>query len=291
MIAVTGANGQLGSAIVLEARALGIDCLSLDRRQLDITDVLAVKRYFEVHPVDCIINCAAYTAVDRAEDEIEAAYAANAKGPLNLAASNVPVVHFSTDYVFDGTATQPYETDAQRNPLSVYGKSKAAGETALLEAGVPGKIIRTSRVYSTRPQMRNFYHTICRLAAEKDELGVVSDQFSAPTLTDDLAKAVLKLFLQGAVGQSMEVLHFANAGTCSWYEFACAIVEENGLSCKIKPIKTSDYKMKAQRPACSELSLVSVRRYGIEPRCWRDALHAACLDRTHVLQTSGVNRG
>lgn len=221
---------------------------------------------------DCIINCAAYTAVDAAETDVANAYSVNAFGPWMLASTGVPILHVSTDYVFDGTAVSPYETNDLSRPLSVYGLTKRAGEVSLLEGQFSGVIIRTAWVYSKAAESRNFFNTISRLAAERDTLRVVSDQTGTPTRAKDLAQALLTLYKQGAHKQPMHVMHFTNAGQCSWYDFACEIVKTIGSSSAIVPITTAEYPTKAVRPAFSVLSLKSLEPYGIKPRSWLEAL-------------------
>ena len=185
----------------------------------------------------------------------------------------------STDYVFDGKKTAPYSIDTPVNPLSVYGHSKRAGETALLSGGFSGLIVRTAWLYSKKAGSRNFYQTIRQLASKQNNLRVVNDQIGAPTLVDDLAKALVSLYEQKAHLKPMRLLHFTNAGSGSWYDFACAIVRHLDLSCCIEPIATSDYPTKAKRPSYSVLSLDSLQPYAIEPRHWLTALTE---DSSHV---------
>lgn len=278
MLLITGAGGQLGWAARERCRTLGIEFASADRSELDITDKASAAKYVKERGIDCILNCAAYTAVDAAEDNIGDAYAVNAYAPHCLAFLGIPLIHVSTDYVFDGRASTPYETDSATNPLSVYGLSKRAGETALLESGASGLIVRTAWVYSARPSAKNFLNTMKRLASSRDEVRVVNDQKGSPTLADDLADALLRLYMKGAHRDRMQVLHFTNAGECTWFDFASAIIARMNPSCRVTPITTADYPTKAVRPTYSVLSLRSLADYGIEPRNWRDALESTYQD-------------
>lgn len=274
MILITGANGQVGSAAADICLARGIPFKAVDRTELDIADPNSVAAFFRERLFDCILNCAAYTAVDAAEDDRTRAYDVNAAGPAMLAATGIPILHISTDYVFDGSSNTPLETDSLTHPLSVYGASKLAGEDALLRAGGKGSIVRTAWVYSKRPSTKNFYQTIKRLAAERPELKVVNDQFGTPTSAEDLAAAMITLYAKGAHLQPMRVLHFTNAGYCSWFEFAREIVAMSGNTCNVIPIPSSAYPTKAIRPKYSVLSLKSLEPWGIFPRDWREALLA-----------------
>ncbi|WP_278997841.1 dTDP-4-dehydrorhamnose reductase, partial [Sutterella wadsworthensis] len=223
------------------------------------------------------INCAAYTAVDDAEDHSSDAIAVNATAPKYLTDTGIPIIHISTDYVFDGRARQPYEVDSQTAPLSVYGSSKQMGEAALLTSKACGCIIRTSRLYSPIAGTKSFFQTMLQLLPERQSLGVVSDQFSAPTLAEDLADALVELYLQGAHLRSMQVLHFTNTGETSWHGFASAIQEKIGTTCKLKAVPAVQYPTKARRPHYSVLSLQSLQAWRIKPRSWQDALTEACV--------------
>lgn len=277
MIAVTGAGGQLGRTVLAALRRRGIPGLGFDRHELNIADQDAVVQNLRPGVFDCIINCAAYTAVDDAEDHSWGAIAVNATAPKYLTDTGIPIIHISTDYVFDGRARQPYEVDSQTAPLSVYGRSKQIGEAALLTSKACGCIIRTSRLYSPIAGTRSFFQTMLRLLSERQSLGVVSDQFSAPTLAEDLADALVELYLQGAHLRSMQVLHFTNTGETSWHGFASAIQERIGTTCKLKAVPAVQYPTKAQRPHYSVLSLQSLQAWRIKPRSWQDALTEACV--------------
>lgn len=277
VIAVTGAGGQLGRTVLAALRRRGIPGLGFDRHELNIADQDAVVQNLRPGVFDCIINCAAYTAVDDAEDHSWGAIAVNATAPKYLTDTGIPIIHISTDYVFDGRARQPYEVDSQTAPLSVYGRSKQIGEAALLTSKACGCIIRTSRLYSPIAGTRSFFQTMLRLLSERQSLGVVSDQFSAPTLAEDLADALVELYLQGAHLRSMQVLHFTNTGETSWHGFASAIQEKIGTTCKLKAVPAVQYPTKARRPHYSVLSLQSLQAWRIKPRSWQDALTEACV--------------
>ena len=276
MIAVTGAGGQLGRTVLSALRRRGILGLGFDRHELNIADQKAVVQNLRPGVFDCIINCAAYTAVDDAEDHSWDAIAVNATAPKYLTDTGIPIIHISTDYVFDGRARQPYEVDSQTAPLSVYGSSKQMGEAALLTSKACGCIIRTSRLYSPIAGTKSFFQTMLQLLSERQSLDVVSDQFSAPTLAEDLADALVELYLQGAHLRSMQVLHFTNTGETSWHGFASAIQEKIGTTCKLKAVPAVQYPTKARRPHYSVLSQ-SLQAWRIKPRSWQDALTEACV--------------
>ena len=278
MILIAGANGQLGRAVREEAQRRGIMYEGVDRQDLELCDPVAVRAFFKANAgcFDCVINCAACTQVDAAESHPADAYAANAFAPWLLAQSGIPLLHVSTDYVFDGKGTKPYTVDAPTGPVSVYGLSKRAGETALLESGAKGAIVRTAWVYTARSGTKNFFRTMRRLGAERESFGVVNDQKGAPTLAEDLASALLDLYQKGAHRQAMHLLHFTNAGECTWFEFAREILKGAGLMAQVNPIATSAYPTPAVRPAYSVLDLTEIgHRYGIRPRHWIEALRDA----------------
>lgn len=278
MLLITGANGQLGRALAAACCRHDIAHRAVSRSECNIRDPDAVKALCDSDSFECIFNCAAYTNVDAAEGEPAAAYAVNAFGPWLLARSGIPLVHISTDYVFDGLARSPYETHAPTSPLSVYGLSKRAGETALLEGGFNGLVIRTAWLYDKAPGSRNFYQTIRRLADERRTLQVVADQIGTPTHVVDLAEALVALYERQAHRQAMHLVHFTNSGHCSWYDFACAIVRENESACSVYPIPTSAYPTRAIRPQYSVLSLKSLDDYGIRPRHWLEAFRENFYD-------------
>lgn len=267
---IIGSKGQLGT----ELGKLLPDALAADYTELDITDAAAVQDYVQQHGVDCIINCAAYTAVDKAEDDTEKAFAVNAIGVANLAASGAAVVHVSTDYVFDGHGYRPYTPDDKPNPLSVYGTSKLAGEQALSELAETAVIIRTAWLYS--PHGNNFVKTMLRLGAEKSELNVVCDQIGTPTSAADLAAAIAQILPQMKRGMK-GIYHYTNEGVCSWYDFAVEIMAQAKLPCKVNPILSAQYPTKAQRPFYSVLDKSAIRNdFGISIPHWKESL-AECL--------------
>lgn len=278
---VTGAGGMTGGEVSERAERAGWTVFPYSRAELDITDMAAVEAVVRACRPDAIINCAAYTAVDRAESEPELAAAVNIDGTRNIAVSaagaGAAVIHLSTDYVFGGNATVPYAPDASTAPLGVYGKTKLAGENAVREQSPRHFIIRTSWVFNHRGA--NFVKTILRLAAERDELRVVNDQIGRPTSAADLADALLVVADSVTQHSAMQgTYHFANSGETSWFDFARAILGElstRGESSlpRLVAIKTSDYPTAARRPGYSVLDTESfTARFGVVPRPWRDAL-------------------
>ncbi len=253
---ITGAGGQL--AIELERTAPAeASVTSLGIEDLDIADAGATRAAVERLAPDLILNAAAYTAVDRAETEVDLAYAANRDGPANLAAAatatGAKLVHVSTDFVFGGDAARAYPPSAQTEPLGVYGASKREGEVAVLRAAPEALIVRTAWVYSAGGA--NFLKTMLRLMESRDEVRVVADQIGTPTRAADLARAIWGLVANGSTG----MFHFTNAGVASWYDFAQAIAEEAAEAgvlqrvVKVTPIRTVDYPTPARRPAFSVL--------------------------------------
>lgn len=271
MFLVTGSNGQLGHAL---RRLLGERAVYADRDELDITDAAAVNAFVGKGKFEAIINCAAYTAVDKAESDEALAARINIDGPANLAATGTPLVHISTDYVFDGTACRPYIEADRTNPQSVYGRTKLAGERAVLEKASAAVIIRTAWLYSE--DGGNFVKTMRRLGAEKPELRVVFDQIGTPTYAGDLAATIVTV-LPGLYPGVKEVYHFSNEGVCSWYDFACEIMELSGLNCKVLPIESKDYPTPATRPHYSVLNKAKIKRdFGLTINHWKESLHK-CL--------------
>lgn len=271
MYLVTGANGQLGNELRL---LLKDNALYVDKDQLDITDAEAVKGFVSANRFDAIINCAAYTAVDKAEADEKLAGDINARGPENLAKTGIPLIHISTDYVFDGTNCRPYvETDAV-NPQSVYGRTKLAGEQAVLENASAAVIIRTAWLYSEFGN--NFVKTMRRLGAEKAQLNVVFDQVGTPTYAADLAAAVVHILPRLRPGMK-EIFHFSNEGVCSWYDFAVEIMKLSGLDCRINPIESKDYPTPTRRPFYSVLNKTKIKQtFNIEINHWKESLQS-CL--------------
>ncbi len=273
MFLVTGANGQLGNELRLR---LGERARYVDRDELDITDAEAVQAFVKGRSFDAIINCAAYTAVDKAESDADLAEKINVQGPENLAKTGIPLIHISTDYVFDGTACVPYTEDVRPNPNSVYGRTKLAGEQAVAKYASAAVIIRTAWLYSCFGN--NFVKTMRRLGAERESLNVVFDQTGTPTYAGDLAAAIVAV-LEKMPQQGCEVYHFSNEGVCSWYDFALEIMKLSGLKCRVSPIESKDYPTPAKRPSYSVLNKGKIKeRFGIANRHWSEAL-AECIEK------------
>lgn len=267
MFLVTGANGQLGQKLRL---LLGDRAEYAGHTELDITDEAAVSAFFAARKFDAVINCAAYTAVDKAEDDAETADRANRVGPELLARYGRNIIQISTDYVFDGTAHLPYREIDAPNPVSVYGRTKLAGEEAALAEADTAIVIRTSWVYSSFGN--NFVKTMRRLGAQRESLGVVFDQVGTPTYAADLAAAIVAVLPQITPGMK-EIYHFSNEGVASWYDFACAIMEESGLSCAVRPIESAEYPTRAARPAYSVLNKAKIKKdFGLSIPHWTDSL-------------------
>ncbi|HEX6441017.1 MAG TPA: dTDP-4-dehydrorhamnose reductase [Stellaceae bacterium] len=277
---VLGAGGQVGRELCRLRWPNGYSLVALDRPGIDIADRQAVFGLVDRERPDCVINAAAYTAVDRAESEPDAAWAANCKGPANLAAvcaeAEIPLVHLSTDYVFDGTKTGPYREEDPVNPLGVYGKSKEAGDRAIREALPEHVILRTAWVYSAHGH--NFVKTMLRLGAERPVLRVVADQTGSPTSAADIAAAIRDIVRHIEAGKPRwGTYHFAGAGAVTWHGFAEAIFAEaapwRGPPPRVEAIATSEYPTPARRPANSVLDCAKIgEAYGIAPRPWRHAL-------------------
>ena len=271
-VLITGAKGQLGTELSL----LLPNAVLTDVAELDITDLAAVRNFVSQNKIGIIINCAAYTAVDKAEDDIPAANMINVIGPENLAKTGCKIVHISTDYVFDGRGCKPYTPDDETNPVSVYGKTKRAGELGVLKNAPEAVIIRTAWLYS--PHGNNFVKTMRRLGAERETLNVVADQVGTPTYAADLAGAIVQILPQ-ITKETTGIYHYTNEGVCSWYDFATAIMAESGLKCHVNPIPTSAYPTRATRPFYSVLDKSKIKEtFGIQIPHWQDALKR-CLTR------------
>lgn len=278
-ILVTGANGQLGS----ELRKIGFTALDdvffTDIAELDITSYEAVAKFVEEHEIDTIVNCAAYTAVDKAEDDPEAAARINTEAVANLAKvankQDCLLIHVSTDYVFNGMGEKPYTEKDRPEPVSVYGKTKLAGEEAIKKSGCLYIIIRTAWLYSAFGN--NFVKTILRLAGERSEISVVSDQVGSPTYAEDLARAIVTIMENDDRGMCEGVYHFSDEGVCSWYDFASEIVRISGLPCRVKPVTTAEYHTRTRRPAYSVLDKSKIRNtFKVSVPDWKESL-AACM--------------
>jgi dTDP-4-dehydrorhamnose reductase len=279
-ILVSGANGQLGKELKkLSSSYPAFQFIFLSREDLPIHHFEMVRHYFTVYKPAYLINCAAYTAVDRAEQEKELAFRVNGEAVGVLAAvckeNNCRFIHISTDYVFDGTAAAPYKEDDVVNPQSVYGASKLEGERQAFQFNSDSIIIRTSWVYSEYG--KNFVKTMLKLMSEREELNVVNDQIGSPTYAADLAELILQIISTG--NWQAGIYHYSNEGIISWYDFAVAIKEMTVSQCKVNPIPTSQYPTPAMRPAYSVLNNSKLSlAFGIKQKSWKDSLKA-CLAR------------
>lgn len=281
-VLVTGGSGQLGLAIRevaehSEHKFIYTYMNSKDHEgmvHLDITDPEEVDDIIEEHDIDVIVNCAGYTDVERAESEEDKAFEANADAVRILAeaakAADAVLIHLSTDYIFDGSQSEPYDEDAAPAPLGAYGRSKLAGELAVRACGVRHIIIRTSWLYS--PYGRNFVKTILKKSEELPLLKVVSDQVGTPTYAGDLAEFILTLLEPGNLDKT-GTYNYTNEGVCSWYDLACEVCEISGNLCEVMPCATGEYPVKAARPLYSVLNKAKVKRtFGIEIPYWKDSL-------------------
>jgi dTDP-4-dehydrorhamnose reductase len=279
VVLVTGANGQLGQAIrSVVGNYPSIDFVFCSSSELNITDKNNCETIFEKYKPQFCINAAAYTAVDKAESESEKAYAINVTGAQNLAfvckAHNTVLLHVSTDFVFDGLATQPYPEGAVPNPTGVYGITKLQGEQAIQNTWEKHFIIRTSWVYSQFAN--NFMKTMLRLASERDSLSVVSDQIGTPTNAVDLAECLLTIIsfdIRHSTFDRYGIYNFSNEGQCSWYDFAAEIFKVNKVSINLQPIPTTAYPTPAKRPAYSVLDKSKIKQvFGMEIKSWKDSI-------------------
>ena len=280
-ILVTGAMGQLGRELFkISEKRVDKDCnYFFYGRELDVTDRFALENFFVANDVSYVINCAAYTAVDKAESEAELAEKLNGAAPGYLAELSVKynyfLIHISTDFVFDGLKPGFYNEHDSTSPLSVYGKTKLSGENKISKFAERSLIIRTSWLYSTFGN--NFVKTIIRLAEERDTLGIVCDQLGTPTNAADLAEAIVEIISQIDNRQvrvnSNEIFHYSNQGVAGWYDFAKAIVEISGQKCEIMPIAAVDYKRAAATPQCSIMDKAKISQmFNLKIPYWRDSL-------------------
>ena len=273
-ILITGANGQLGNEMrVVSAEQEQLVYHFTDVAELDICDIEAIERYVVDHAIDCIVNCAAYTNVNKAEEDTELCDKLNHLAPANLARvaakHQVGLIHVSTDYVFNGEHHLPYKEDEPTCPNSVYGATKLAGEQAIQTLHPAAVIIRTAWLYSTFGN--NFVKTMLRLGSERDELGVVFDQIGTPTYARDLARAIQHIVVKGIVPG---IYHYSNEGVCSWYDFTKMIFALGGITtCQLKPLHTDEYPTPAARPHYSVLDKTKIKQtYGVEVPYWVDSL-------------------
>lgn len=273
-ILITGANGQLGNEMrVVSAEQEQLTYHFTDVAELDICDIEAIERYVVDHAIDCIVNCAAYTNVNKAEEDTELCDKLNHLAPANLARvaakHQIGLIHVSTDYVFNGEHYVPYKEDEPTCPNSVYGATKLAGEQAILSIHPEAVVIRTAWLYSTFGN--NFVKTMLRLGSERKELGVVFDQIGTPTYARDLARTIQHIMVKGIVPG---IYHYSNEGVCSWYDFTKMIFALGGITtCQLKPLHTDEYPTPAARPHYSVLDKTKIKQtYGIDVPYWVDSL-------------------
>lgn len=288
-VLVTGAGGQLGSEIRdCSDNFKGLNLIFTDSPDLNICNVNALNRFIATNSIEAVINCAAYTSVDNAEEDVQTARKVNAEGVLNLvkAMANVngKIIHISTDYVFDGTKSTPYVEEDTINPIGVYGKTKRQGELAVINSCTEGIVIRTSWLYSAYGN--NFVKTMMRLGKEKEKLSVIFDQIGTPTFAGDLASACLAILSnkKNRIDKDGKVYHFSNEGIISWYDFALAIMKINKIDCIVLPIETKDYNTLAQRPHYSVLNKSKIKRdFNIIVPYWKDSLEK-CIRKINSLK-------
>lgn len=278
IILITGANGQLGNELkVVSKNFYGYDFIFTDIDILDITSLDQTTGFIKKSKPDWIINCAAYNLVDKAESEPDQALLINGIAVKNIteviSGSECRFIHVSSDYVYDGKSNVPYNEHVSPNPLSAYGRSKLAGEKyALLHQG--SMIIRTSWLYSSFGN--NFVKTILRHAAEKESLKVVFDQTGTPTYAADLAEAIMTIVsgvIRNQMAMNSGIYNYSNEGVCTWYDFACEIIKEAGLTCQVHPVLTKDYHLAAERPAYSVMDKSKIKdNYSLSIPHWRTSL-------------------
>ncbi len=273
-ILITGCNGQLGSELqLLEAELPNHVFFNTDVEELDITDQGKVDQYIEEHEIDGIVNCAAYTAVDRAESDKEVCTSLNTVAPVYLATAIERrggwMIHISTDYVFNGKSYRPYREEDTPSPDSVYGSTKLASEFGVMKFCKRSLVIRTGWLYSSFG--KNFVKTMLRLGRDKDSLGVIFDQVGTPTYAHDLAQAIISIIQQGI---TPGMYHFSNEGVTSWYDFALAIHRLAGIEgCQVKPLHTDEYPTPAHRPHYSVLDKTKIKKvYGLQIPHWEVSL-------------------
>jgi dTDP-4-dehydrorhamnose reductase len=278
-ILVTGSNGQLGSEIKdLEVNFTNFNFFFMDLPELDICNSSQLDIFIKENNINTVINCAAYTAVDKAEEDAENAERVNSMGVSNLVNAlekvNGKLIHISTDYVFDGNHFLPYKESDAISPIGVYGETKRAGELAVINSAIDSIVIRTSWLYSSYGN--NFVKTMLRLGSEKENLGVIFDQVGTPTYARDLAKTCLEILCGDSsvdISKNGSLYHYSNEGVASWYDFAISIMELGVKNCKVNPIQTKDYPTLAKRPQYSVLNKSKIKTdFKIEIRYWRDSL-------------------
>ncbi len=270
-VLVTGVKGQLGHDVMQELKKREIDAVGVDIEEMDITDERQVEKVLEETAPDAVIHCAAYTAVDAAEDQVDLCRKINARGTENIAkicgAKNMKMMYISTDYVFDGQGTRPWEPDDERHPLNVYGQTKYEGELAVEKFVEKFFTIRIAWVFGVNG--KNFIKTMLNLGKTHDQLTVVNDQTGSPTYTYDLARLLVDMIQTDRYGR----YHATNEGDCTWYEFACEIFRQAKMDVKVSPVTSAEYPAKAKRPENSRMSKEKLTENGFEllPP-WQDAL-------------------
>ena len=278
-ILITGSTGQLGSEIrELAASNKEVDCIFTDLPELDICDFEKLEMFILENKIKAVINCAAYTDVDKAESDVEIAKKVNSDGVLNLVNAlqqvNGKLIHISTDYVFNGDHSIPYKESDPVKPIGVYGETKRQGELAVLNSSIDAIIIRTSWLYSSYGN--NFVKTMIRLGKEKQILEVISDQVGTPTYARDLAKTCLEILYDkysADISEKGKLYHYSNEGEVSWYDFAKEIMKLGEVNCKVHPIETKDYPTLAKRPQYSVLDKSKIKSdFKLEIPSWRDSL-------------------
>lgn len=270
-VLVTGVKGQLGYDVVNELEKRGLEAVGVDIDEMDITDAVSVDKVIKETSPDAVIHCAAYTAVDAAEDNVELCRKVNADGTANIAKVckelDIKMMYISTDYVFDGQGERPWEPDDERHPLNVYGQTKYEGEVAVTDALDKYFIVRIAWVFGVNG--KNFIKAILNKAKMVDTLTVVNDQFGSPTYTFDLARLLVDMIQSDKYG----FYHATNEGICTWYEFACEIIRQAGLNTKVLPVSADQYPAKAKRPTNSRMSKEKLTENGFEKLpAWQDAL-------------------
>jgi len=284
-ILITGSNGQLGSEIKdLVTNYKNFNFFFMDLPELNICKSEELNTFIVDQNINAVINCAAYTAVDKAEKDEHTAQKVNSEGVLNLVNAlkkvNGKLIHISTDYVFDGNHSQPYKESDPVSPVGVYGETKRAGELAVLNSSIDALVIRTSWMYSVYGN--NFLKTMLKLGHDKDELGVIFDQVGTPTNASDLAKTCLDILaysIEANINSKGKIYHYSNEGVTSWYDFSKAIMELGSIDCKIRPIETKDYPTPAKRPHYSVLNKSKIKTdFNIQIPNWRDSLDK-CIEK------------
>ena len=270
-VLVTGVKGQLGHDVMDELAAKGIEGIGVDVEEMDITDAAACEKVITEAKPDAVIHCAAYTAVDAAEDNVELCRKVNAEGTRNIAkvckALDIKMMYISTDYVFNGEGQRPWEPDDHREPLNVYGLTKYEGEIAVEQNLEKYFIVRIAWVFGVNG--KNFIKTMLRLGQERGAVSVVNDQIGSPTYTYDLSKLLVAMIQTDKYGR----YHATNEGLCSWYEFACEIFRKAGMNVDVAPVPASEYPTKAKRPENSRMSKEKLTENGFERLpSWQDAL-------------------